>query len=317
MKKIGIVGAGKWGMNLVRTFRDLGELAAVAEMNEELRLQLKALYPELTVYDSVQPLLQSEVEGVVIATPVQTHYQIARETLLAGKDVFVEKPITLSVDEASELDQLAQAKQRILMVGHLLLYQPAVQWIKQYVQEGNLGELYSLHQYRKQLGRIRTVENVLWSLGVHDIAVLLAIIGTTPERIMASGHAMLQPQIEDEVHLHLRFPKGIQAHLHMSWLWPVRERRTILIGSAGMLEYDEQKQTVIKHRKYVDGALTIQDEGSELVFRGDQEPLTREALHFLECMANRTPPQSDGKNGMAVIRVLSEATRLLQKGGEV
>jgi predicted dehydrogenase len=250
---------------------------------------------------------------VAIATPGPLHYEIARAALLAGKDVFVEKPMTLSVAEAEELVCLAEEKGRILMVGHLLLYQPAVAWIKEYLAAGKLGEVHLIHQERLALGRACAVENVLWSLGVHDVASLLYLTGRTPTGISITGAQVLQAGVEDEIHLELYFPGGLRAHLHASWLWPETQRRMVIAGSRGFLVYNELEQTVTLHKKGINPDLTNRDEGTELLFTGEGRPLTRELAHFLECLSTRKTPLSDGRNGLAVIKVLEEAGRLLAK----
>ena len=199
------------------------------------------------------------------------------------------------------------------MVGHLLLYQPAVAWLKEYLAAGNLGEIHLIHQERLALGRACAVENVLWSLGVHDVASLLYLTGRAPTGIAITGAQVLQAGIEDEIHLELYFPGGLRAHLHASWLWPETQRRMVITGSRGFLVYNEREQTVTLHRKGINPDLTNRDEGTEILFTGDAKPLTRELEHFLDCLATRKTPLSDGRNGLAVIKVLAEAGRLLAK----
>jgi len=315
MTRVAVIGAGSWGRNLVRAFADLGVLAAVAEPDEERRRMVQAEHPEAEVTDDCLPLLapDSGIDAVVIATPAQTHGRIARGALLAGKDVFVEKPLTLSAEGARTLHSLAEERGRILMVGHLLLYQPAVQWMKSYLADGNLGRVYSLHQRRAKLGRVRSVENVLWSFGVHDIAVLLHLVGSEPVRIDCTGHAVLPSGVEDDVHLHLAFPQNIQAHLHVSWLWPAIERQLTVVGERGMLVYDELFQTVTFHRKTADSDLRVHDKGSDVVFRGSAEPLPLECRHFLDCVQQRRRPLSDGENGYLVVKVLETAMERMRE----
>jgi predicted dehydrogenase len=313
-KSVAVIGAGQWGRNLVRTFHALGALEEVAEASPAIRADLGAKYPDVRWEEDAAAVLASDVRAVVIATPVPTHYALAREALLAGKDVFVEKPLTMNAEEAEKLQELAESTGRILMVGHLLLYQPAIRWIKAYLDAGELGELHALHQQRLKLGRVRAVENVLWSLGVHDVAVLLDLVGAEPEEIAVSGHSILQKGIEDDVHLHLSFAGGVQEHLHTSWLWPQQERRLVAVGSKGMLVYDELTQKVTLHRKTVGADLVNVDEGSEVVFEGEAEPLRLECLHFLECMERRMRPLSDGASGVAVLRVLEKAMEQMGAG---
>jgi predicted dehydrogenase len=310
---VGVIGAGNWGRNLVRTFHGLGALAAVAEANTAMHPALSAAYPGVPLYANYRELLACAVDAVVVATPAPSHHAIASEALLAGKDVLVEKPMTLSAADAADLVALARERGRILVAGHLLLFQPAVQWIKQYLAGGALGQVHALYQERLNLGKARPVENALWSLGVHDVAVMLGLMGGAPDRVEATGQCMLQPGIEDDVHLHLHFPGKAQAHLHTSWLWPEKRRRLGVLGSAGMLVYDELAQTVTLHRKWIAPAdLGTRDRGSEVLFRGSGEPLALEAAHFLECVATRTrSPLADGVHGLEVVRVLEAASHCL------
>ncbi len=306
--KIAALGAGAWGKNIVRTLASLEALAAVVEPDEVTRTALQRDLPEVAFYADPEPILQSDLPAVAIATPVPTHAALVRTALQAGKDVFVEKPICLSADEAQELTDLAETQGRVLMVGHLLLYQPAVQWIKGFLDSGGIGKLHSLHQERLNLGRARAVENVLWSLGVHDVAVALFLVGARPDGIHSVGQRALGSGVEDDFYLHLDFPDNVQAHLHASWLWPEKRRRTTLIGSQGMLVYEESDQTVTLHRKSIGANLTNRDEGSEIVFHGSGEPLQLEMKHFLDSIMTRQTPLSSGASAVEVIRVLEQAS---------
>lgn len=308
--KIGVIGAGLWGQNIVRTLNALGALEAIAEISPERRAQMSHIYPGLPVYEDYLPLLATDIPAVAIAVPAHLHYGIARDALLAGKEVFVEKPLTLKSEEAAELTRLAQEGGRTLMVGHLLLYQPAVQWMKGSLQSGLIGELRGLHQERLNFGRARTVENVLWNLGVHDVALALYLVGATPEKVWASGQAIAQSGVEDDVYLCMRFANGVQAHLHTSWLWHEKRRQLTLIGTEGMLTYDELQQSVTLHRKRIifsEGDLRHEDDDSDVIFRGAAEPLKLEMEHFLQCILERRQPLSDGASAVAVIRVLEQA----------
>ena len=313
MTRVAVIGAGAWGRNLVANFHDLGSLGAVAEADPGIRQDLAERFPALGIYADPQAIFASDITAVAIATPVPTHFAIARDAILAGKDVFVEKPLTLSLEDARSLVALARERGRVLMVGHLLLYQPAIQWIKAFLAAGELGEVHAIHQERLNLGRARAAENVLWSFGVHDVAVMLHLAGESPVRTRAWGQRVLQAKVEDDVHLHLAFASGAQAHLHTSWLWPEKRRRLTVVGSGGMLTYDELDQTVTLHRKGIDARLATRDDGSEVVFRGDGEPLRLELAHFLERLHDRGAPMSDGVSGIEVIRVLDEASRMLEE----
>lgn len=309
--KVGLIGAGAWGKNLARALYELGILGAIAELQPDIQAELKKLYPSIPVYPDYRELLASNVSAVAIATPAATHFAIAKEALEAGKHVFVEKPLALDLKEAEVLVALAQDQRKILMVGHLLLYQPAIRWIKDFLVQGSLGKLWSLHQERLNFGRVRTVENALWSLGVHDIAVLLFLIEEKPDRIVAEGQRVLQPEVEDDVYLHLSFPSGVEAHLHCSWLWPEKRRSLTIIGEKGMLVFDEVQGTVVLHRKTVTPTLATEDQGSEMVFQNYGEPLKFELEHFVECVRDGKTPLSDGKSALAVLEVLEEASRQL------
>lgn len=310
--KVAVIGAGNWGKNLVKNFYDLKALAAVVDEDEERLSQIERAYPGVILLNHPDDLWDMPIPAVAIATPASTHYEIAKEALNFGKDVFAEKPLTLRASEAKELADLARKKARILMVGHLLLYQPAIRWIKDFIAQGNLGGLYSLHQERLNLGRARRGENALWSLGVHDVAVFLDLVGEEPSQIEIVGQKALQERIEDDIYLHLSFPSGVFAHLHASWLWPEKRRRLTVIGEEGMLVYDEIAQKVTLHRKSISPQLDNVDEGEEVVFEGASEPLKIELLHFIECCKNRQKPYSDGQSAVRVIRVLEEAGRILE-----
>lgn len=310
---VAVVGAGNWGKNLVRNFYELDALTAVAEANPGLRSVVADQYPGITTFSDYRDLLKTDISAVAVATPASTHYEVVRDLLLAGKDVFVEKPMTLSSRDADSLAQLAREQDRILMVGHLLLYQPAIQYIKTYLNSGFLGQVFSLHQQRLNLGRARSVENALWSLGVHDIAVLLYLVGQAPCWVQASGQQAMQSGIEDDVHLHMEFPNRIQAYMHMSWLWPEKQRKLTIVGSQGMLVYDEADQTVMLHRKGIAPNLENWDDGQELIYRGDSQPLRIELEHFLSCLDDRRTPLSSGDSGVEVVRVLEESAALLEE----
>ncbi len=294
--KIASIGAGSWGMNIVRNLNDLGVLAGVADPDEGLRERVHEAFPGQETFGDYRELIDADLEGVAVATPAPTHYEIAKTFLENGKDVFVEKPMTLTSADAEDLLATAESNGRVLMVGHLLLYQPAVRWLKDYLGGGAIGQVYSMHQERLKLGRARAVENVLWSLGVHDIAVLLYLAGHAPAAVRYSGHAGLREGIEDDTYLHMEFEGGMKAHLHNSWLW------------TGMLVYDEIAQSVTLHCKSIDEELRNQDEGEEIVFEGSGQPLRLEMEHFIECIRSRETPISGAQNGLEVIRVLESAS---------
>ena len=308
--KLAAIGSGAWGRNIVRTLHQMGALGVVAEAAPHLREQLAADYPGLAVVEDYRDLFaRADLAAVTIATPAYTHHHIAKACLLAGKDVFVEKPMTMTAAESEELVEIAEKDGRILMVGHLLLYKPAVQFIRDYLAAGSLGRVFTLHQERMKLGKARAVENALWSLGVHDVAALLYIAGEAPAGVVFSGHRGLQAGIEDDTYLHMTFADGRIAHLHNSWLWPEDRRGLKVIGERGMLVYDEKAEVVTLVRKRVDAKLNNVDDGTELLFEApkDFQALTVEMQHFMDCVQSRQTPRSCGRNGLEVVRVLEQA----------
>ena len=311
--KIGVIGAGNWGKNLVKNLSEMGVLAGVADAVPQNRENALNIQPELAIYENHQELLAAKFDAVAIATPAHTHYEIAKEAMEAGCDVFIEKPMTLDPGEAEALVKLGQTFDKIVMVGHLLLYQPAITYIKEALERGDIGKVYTLHQRRSKQGRARAVENVLWSFGVHDIAVLLYLAGQTPTDVQVSGHCGLQRAVEDDTYLHLTFPDGAKANLHNSWLWPIVERGLIIVGEKGMFVYDEIGQNVKLVRKTIDSELQNVDEGEEIVYEGSGQPLRIELDHFVDCCKTRNKPNSCGQNGLDVIRVIDKAEKILKQ----
>ena len=307
--KIAVIGAGHWGVNLVRNLHELGVLSHVIEKDSEIIDEISKEISDVQFFNDYDALLSSDIDAVAIATPPATHYEIALKFLEIGKDVFIEKPMTLASKDADELVRVAESNQCILMVGHLLLYQPAIGFIKSYIDQGNLGRIYHLHQERLKLGRVRTEENVLWSLGVHDIAVLLYLVGSSPNKVDFTGHCGIQKQIEDDAYVHMTFDGGIMAHLHSSWIWPENKRSLKVIGEKGMLVYDEMEQTVVLHKKRIGSDLKNIDQGEEQLFEGSDQPLRLEMEHFIHCIRSREEPLSDGRSGAEVIRALESLNR--------
>lgn len=307
--KVAVIGAGNWGKNLIRNFAELGVLHAVADAIETNLNWVAKEFPDVVPHRSSDELLASvaDLDAVAIATPPHTHFSIAMAAMEKGLDVFVEKPLTLDPEEAHLLKNAALDRERILMVGHLLLYQPAIQFIKKYLDEGSLGKVYTLTQRRSKFGRVRSVENVLWSFGVHDVAVLLHLVGEAPSDVLFSGHAAFTEEVEDDAHLHLQFPSGIKANLHNSWYWPRIERELVITGEKGILVFDELSSKVVLYKRQIAADLSHSDGGDAVIFEGAAKPLLIELEHFLECCKTRQQPISDGQNGHDVVSVLSQA----------
>lgn len=310
---VALIGGGRWGWNLARNLYEMDALGAVADRDPKIRRRVERELAGVVVLEDAKQAFDGQIRAVIIATPASTHVDLGLEALHAGKDVLVEKPFALNVEDAERMVAEADDAGRILMVGHLLLYQPAILWLKQYLDSGAIGQVATLYQDRLNLGTVRTVENALWSLGVHDVAALLYLVGKEPVQTATWGQAIIQPDVQDDMHLHMKFDGGVEAHIHNSWLWPERRRRLTVVGTEGMISYDELDQTVQLHRRSVKADLSVKDDGSEVLFHGDAEPLRYELEHFLECVRDRKQPRSNGASAIPVIRVLAEADRHMKE----
>lgn len=313
--RIAVIGIGGWGRNLARNLHQLDALDSIVDPDPHKLAQLAQEAPQVRTHSDYRAILDDErIDALVIATPVPTHYAIARDALNAGKDVFVEKPLTLTAAHAWELVELAEQRQRLLMVGHLLLFQPAIPWLREYLAAGHIGTVHTIHQHRLGLGRVRSHENALWCLGSHDIAVqLLLFPDQRIEHLHVHGQSILQPDIEDDIHLHIAYSDGLESHLHCSWLWPQRDRGAMIIGSQGMLEYDEIEQTINLHRKGIDSTLANIDNGSETIQRGHDQPLRLEMEHFIGCVQGQHECLCDGRFGAQVVEILERADKQLDR----
>jgi predicted dehydrogenase len=327
---LGIIGAGYWGPNLVRNFASLpqAQLKVVCDHDPKVLDQLKPFYPQIAFSSDWKGLLSSpEVQALVIATPTPTHYDLALAALRQGKDVLVEKPLAATVAQAEELCLEADRQERVLMVGHLMIFHPAVARLKALIQGGELGKVLYLYSRRVNLGKIRKNENALLSFAPHDISVVLHLLESEPGEVWARGEAYIQPEVEDVVFLNLLFPNKVMAHIHVSWLDPHKRRELTVVGSKKMAVFDDT-DAAEPIRVYDKGVLepgTYVSYGDSLAIRsGDiwipkvdmQEPLRLECLHFLECVRTRKPPLTDGRHGVQVVRVLEKAQASLERKGE-
>lgn len=317
MPKIAVVGAGKWGRNHVKTFHQLGVLSAIVELDAKLRENLLRDYPDIPIYDGLDPIIHDpDIDGISIATPAQTHYEIARALLNAGKNVLVEKPITLFVKQAEELQSIALAKSAILMVGHVLLYHPAVLKIKSLIEEGRLGALQYIYSNRLNLGTVRKEENSLWSFAPHDIAIINFLVGSEPIAVEARGGVFLQPGIHDVTVTNLTYPKNVIAHIHVSWIHPFKEQRLVVIGDKSMIVFEDSRPAdkLILYPKGIDwvsGSPITRDGGFQVVEFDNEQPLMAECRHFIDSIVYKRRPRSDGANGIAVLKVLEKAQESL------
>jgi predicted dehydrogenase len=325
-----VIGVGYWGPNLVRNFYQLPGTEArwAVDLNEDRLNHVRSLYPALRVSRDVDQLIEDpEVDAVVVATPVDSHADLACRALESGKHVFVEKPMARTVEECRRMLEVAERAGKVLMVGHTFLYNAVVRRIKQLIDEGELGEIFYVHMTRVNLGLFREDVNVVWDLAPHDVAILRYILGAGPVKVHATGSDFVQPGIEDVAFVDLEFPGRVRAHLHVSWLDPNKIRRVTVVGSKKMLVYDDTSN-LEKLRVYDKGVSVMPHYDSfgefHLSYRyGDivlprieeAEPLKTESQHFLDCIREGRRPLSDGANGLEVVEVLEAACRSIAEGG--
>jgi predicted dehydrogenase len=325
--RAGVIGCGYWGPHLIRNLHDMPDvtLVGVAEERPERLKYVCSSYPAIRAFSDHRQLLESDLDAVVIATPIQTHFQLAREALLAGKHVLVEKPLASSPVQAVELIELARRHKRVLMVGHTFLYNPAVRELRRLVQEGELGRIYYADAARLNLGLFQRHVNVVWDLAPHDIAILMYLLGKAPLMVSARGSSYVQSGIHDVCYLELLFGDETTAHVHVSWLDPDKVRRLTLVGDRRMAVYDDVS-SVAKLRVYDSGVEypTPDSYGElQLAYRHGQivipyirwrEPLRVECEHFVHCIRTGERPLTDGEHALAVVAALEAADRSLQGG---
>jgi predicted dehydrogenase len=319
---VGIAGLGPWGSNLARNFNELARLTWACDADEAKLAGAAARYPAARATTRFEDILEDDgVDAVVVATPVPTHADLARKALEAGKHVFVEKPMALAADDAEELVALAEERGLVLMPGHLLLYHPGVAKLKELVDSGELGEILYVYGNRVNLGTIRRDENALWSLGVHDLSVILHLLEEEPTDLSAHGESFLKPNVEDVVFCYLRFPSGKTAHMHLSWLDPHKMRRMTVVGKDKMAVFDDME---------LDRKVTVYDSAAEPSLRtfgewstriGDvysprvpnAEPLRLECEHFLGLLRGEGDPLAAARAGLSVVRTLEQLQASLER----
>jgi len=314
---VGVVGLNYWGPNLVRNFDELGELTWLCDLDEERLAELSARYPKARATASFADLLADDgLDAIVVATPVPTHYALAKQALEAGKHVFVEKPPAMREAEMDELVRIADERELVLMPGHLLLYHPGILKVKELVESGELGEVLCVYGNRQNLGIVRTNENALWSLGVHDLSVILYLLDEDPETAVAHGRDFLTPGVEDVVFCYLRFPSGKIAHMHLSWLDPHKMRKLTVVGREKMVVFDdmelERKVTVYEKSPWK----RAETYGEWQTRSGDifipkistAEPLRLECTYFLELVAGEHDRAKVARDGARVVRALEMLT---------
>jgi predicted dehydrogenase len=316
---VAVIGCGYWGKNLVRTFHQIGCLKTVCDVTRAGRDSAADLAPGVQVMSSFREVLESNLSGVVIATPAETHYELVRQSLEARKHVLVEKPLALTYQEGAELVNLAEDQNRILMVGHVLEYHPAIVRLNQLVRDGVLGKIHYISSNRLNLGKVRREENILWSFAPHDIAVILRLIGTMPFQVAAYGGSYVQPNIADVTVTHMLFDNGVRAHIYVSWLHPFKEQRLVIVGSKKMASFDDVAKQLVFYDQRVElqagQPVPIKGQG-EVVDFADDEPLLLECQAFLKSIVTSQPPLTNGRSGQRVLQVLQAAQRSLVMNGE-
>ncbi|MCH8872514.1 Gfo/Idh/MocA family oxidoreductase [candidate division KSB1 bacterium] len=317
--KIAVVGCGYWGKNLVRNFRELDALAMVCDATCSGIKLAEELAPGIKLVENFDEVLNSDVQGVVIATPAETHFNLANQALEAGKDVFVEKPLAINYQEGAYLVELAQVQKKILMVGHVLEYHPAFVKLMELIGGGVLGKIQYIYSNRLSLGKIRREENILWSFAPHDIAIILRILGKLPFQVVACGGNFVQPNIADVTVTNLLFDNSVRAHIYVSWLHPFKEQRLVVIGAKKMASFDDVSKKLLLYDQRVDlregEPIPIKGDGEEVAYSRD-EPLKAECQAFLNALETREAPLTDGQSGLDVLRVLQAAQRSLIMNGQ-
>jgi predicted dehydrogenase len=326
--RAGVIGFGYWGPNFVRVLRGLPdcEVVGIADTRDAALVAAARMHPGVALFRTVDDLLEAGVDAVAVATPASSHFEIGKQLLEAGVDVLIEKPLALSVREGRELAEMAEARRRILMVGHLLEFHPGLVQFRETVRSGELGELYYLYTTRVNLGKVRAAESALWDLAPHDVSVIRFLTDARPLAVSAQGGSYLRRGLEDVVFATITFEGGILANLHVSWLDPHKVRRITVVGNRRMAVFDDMEPSEkiriidkgIDRREHYE---SYQDAITERV--GDirippvpvGEPLKIEAAHFLDCVTRRTRPRTDARCGIGVLEVLEAIDRSIRSGG--
>ncbi len=320
-RNIAVIGTGYWGKNLVRNFAELGALRLICDANEQILSDLQTKFNVEGVTNFAEVLANTDTQGVVIATPAVTHHDLVIQALAAGKDVFVEKPLALNLQGAVNIKSTVNKYNRILMVGHLLEYHPALIKLRQMVKEGTIGEIQYMYSNRLSFGKIRTEENVLWSFAPHDICMILGFMENLPNSVQAFGSANVT-EVEDFSIINLEFNDNKKAHIFTSWLHPFKEHRLVVVGDAGTLVFDDVSQDAKlvlydQEIKISDGIPILAKKSQTTIAIEQNEPLKLECQHFLDCIQTRETPITDVENGINVLTVLQAAQISLQSKSKI
>ena len=320
-RHVALLGCGYWGKNLARNLHELGALQLVCDPAESGRIAAAENAPGVATSSEFTDALKSDdIKAVAIATPAETHFELAAAALNAGKDVFVEKPLALQASEGEQLNDLAQELGRVLLVGHLLEYHPAVVRLQKLIDDGELGNVNYIYSNRLNFGKVRTEENALWSFAPHDIAVILRLLEEMPSEVTCVGGSYLTPGLADVTVSTLLFKSGRRAHIFVSWLNPFKEQKLVVMGEQRMAVFNdaepEHKLMLFNQRVDLEGQQPVlQCEGQEPVDLSGEEPLRRECEHFVECIQTRRTPLTDTKSGVRVLRVLEACQESLKQNG--
>lgn len=320
--RIAVLGCGGWGKNIVRTLQALQPIPIIADPSESGRASAYQLAPDAVVTDDPETIFNDPaIDAVMIATPAETHFGLARRAIESGKDVFVEKPLTVDLEEARGLVRFAEDHGRVLMVGHLLEYHPAILKLHELIKQGELGEVRYVISNRLNLGKVRTHENALWSFAPHDIAVILRLVGQDPTEVVATGGSYVSPGIADVTVTQLLFPKGVRSHVFVSWLHPFKEQRLVVIGSKKMASFDDVNKELVLYDQRVDleegQPIPVKGEGSAVKFNTELSPLEAEVQHFIDRVVDRQPARTHGASGVKVLEILHAAQESIGQGGGV
>ena len=319
LKKIAVVGAGRWGRNHIKTLHELGFLAGIVEAAADTRAEFKEKYPDVKTFATIKDAIKEDFDGFTVATPAETHFEIAEFIISHKKHILVEKPITLKASEARHLKKLAEGNGVNLMVGHLLLFHPAIRKIKELIEKGKIGKLEYIYSNRLNLGTVRTEENILWSFAPHDISVFQFFIGSLPIEIVSRGGVFLRPHNHDSSMTVLTYPDNIVGHIFVSWLHPFKEHRIVVIGSKGMFSYEDSSddKNILFYEKGIDwiqGEPIRRDGPTEVIPYEKKMPLTEELKYFAAHTNGDPVENADAQNGVEVLEILEKASESLLTG---
>jgi len=319
--RVAVIGCGYWGRNLVRNFHELGSLSAICDVNSSVAKELASQYGVKSCSTLDEILALTDIHAIVIAAPAAQHYHIAKRAMVAGKDVFVEKPLALRLDEGEELVDLASRLHRIIMVGHLLQYHPAILELRRLLQAGELGRVNYVYSSRLNFGKLRTEENILWSFAPHDISAILYLLNEQPQSVSSEGASYLNHSISDVTLTNLDFASGAKAHIFVSWLHPFKEQKLVVVGDRKMAVFNDTEpiRKLVLYPHQVDWVNRVpvarKAEGVDVPISAE-EPLRTECQHFIDSVRSRSTPRTDGQNGIAVLRILHACEESIRKHGQ-